>query len=52
MNDLELHTWTSFVHLVKNFLDICWTENYKVLVEKLLKSLHDIGVNMSIKVHF
>ena len=42
MNDLELHTWTSFVDVVKNFLGNCWAENDKVVVEKLLKSLQDI----------
>ena len=50
MNDLKLHTWTSFVD-VKNFLGNCWAKNYKELVEKLLKSLQDINANMSIKVH-
>ena len=28
------------------------TENYKALIEKLMKSLQDISANMSIKVHF
>ena len=49
MNDLESCTWISFVDVVKNN---CWTENDKELVEKLLKSLQDIGTNMSIKFHF
>ena len=52
MNDLELHAWTSFVDEVKNFFVNRRTKNYKELVEKLLKSLQDIGANMSIKVHF
>ena len=52
MNDLELHTWTLFSDVVKNFLGNHWGENYKELVEKPLKSLQDIGANMSIKVHF
>ena len=51
MNDSELHAWTSFVDVLKNFLGNHWVEN-KELVEKLLKSLQDIGTNMSIKVHF
>ena len=38
--------------MVKNFLDNCRAENYKELVEKLLKSLQDIGAHMSINVHF
>ena len=48
---MELCTWTSFVDVVKNFLGNHWAEN-KELVEKLLKSLQDIGANMSIKLHF
>ena len=52
MNDLEWCAWPSFVDMVKNFLGNRLVENYKELVEKLLKSLQDKGTNMSIKVHF
>ena len=52
MNYLELHTWTSFVDVVKNFLDNRQAKNYKNFMEKLLKSLQDKGTNMNIKVHF
>ena len=52
MKDLELCAWTSFIDVLKNFLGNCQVENFKELVEKLLKSLQDIGANMSIKVHF
>ena len=38
--------------MVKNFLGNCWVKIYKESVERLLKSLQDIGTNMSIKVHF
>ena len=38
MNDLELHAWTSFVDVMKNFLGNCRDENKK-LVEKLLQTL-------------
>ena len=41
----------SFVDLVKN-LSSRQAENYKELVEKLLKSLHNISINMSIMVYF
>ena len=51
MNDLKLRAWTLFVDEVKNFGNNR-AENYKELVEKLLKSLLDIGANISIKVHF
>ena len=52
MNELELHVWTSFVDVVKNFLGNRQAENYKEFVEKLLKSLQDTGANICIKVHF
>ena len=52
MNDLEFRAWTSFVDMVQNFLDNRQLENYKELVEKLLKILQDIRANMCIKVHF
>ena len=52
MNGLELHTWRSFVDVVKNFWGNCWAENYKEFAEKLLKSLQDTGANLSIKVYF
>ena len=42
MTDLKLYAWTWFVDLVKNFLGNHHAENYKELVEKLLKSLQDI----------
>ena len=51
-NDLELHAWRLFLDVVKKFLDNDQVENYKELVEKLLKSLWDIATNMSIKVNF
>ena len=52
MNYLELHAWTLFVDVVKNFFGNCQDKNYKELMEKLLKSLQGICANMSIKVHF
>ena len=51
INDLELRVWTSFVDVVKN-LDNRRDEKYEEFVEKLLKSLQEIGANMSIKVPF
>ena len=42
----------SFVDAMKNFFGNLWAKNYVELVEKLLRSLQDIGTNMSIKVHF
>ena len=52
VKDLELHTWTSFVDTVKNFYGNRRAKSYRKLVKKMLKSLQDIGANISIKVHF
>ena len=52
MNDLELRALTSFVDVVNDILGNHMTENYKESVEKLLKSIQDIGTNMSINVLF
>ena len=41
----ELCVWTSLVDMVENFLN-----NRRI--EKLLKSLPDIGANIGIKIHF
>ena len=47
-------TWRSApgAYLVKNFLGNNKAVNYKELIEKMLKCYHEIGFNMSIKVHF
>ena len=50
MNDLKVRAL--FIVVVKNFLVNRRAKNYKDLVEKLLKSLQDIGANMTIKFHF
>ena len=52
MNDLELRAWTSFIDVVKNFIGNHRTENYREVVENLLKSLQDIDANISIQIHF
>ena len=52
MDDLEKRTLCSFVDVVKNFSGNNKAVNYKELIEKMLKCYHEIGANMSIKVHF
>lgn len=52
MNDIEKDAWQSFVDIVKNFLGNKRAENYKDIVETLLKHFHRLGCNMSIKLHF
>ena len=52
MNPAELSTCTTFTNAVKFFLGKTKVPNYKELVEILLTSLHQLGANMSIKLHF
>ena len=52
MNELESKTWRSFATVTKNFLDNKGSGVYISLVQNMLNNYHDVGVNMSIKVHF
>ena len=52
VNPAELSAWTAFTNVVKFFLGKTKAPNYKELVETLLTSLHQLGANMSIKLHF
>ena len=52
VNPTELNAWTAFTNVVKFFLGKTKAPNYKKLVETLLTSLHQLGANMSIKLHF
>lgn len=42
----------AFVKVIKEFLGSKKASNNRELVSNLLKILHDIGANMSIKLHF
>ena len=52
MNELESKAWRSFVAVTKNFLGKKRSNDYVLLVQNMLDNYHDIGANMSIKVHF
>ena len=52
MTEPESIAWKSFVLVVKNFLDNHKAENFEALVETMLINFHDLGANMSIKVHY
>ena len=52
MTAVEKRAWEAFVSVVKNFLGNEKAENYKDMVETMLQSYHNLGCNMSIKVHF
>ena len=52
MNDLKVHTWASFVDMVKIIFGNERGWNYTEFQEKQLNDLLEISANMSIKVHF
>ena len=52
MNPAELSVCTAFMNVVTFFLGKTKAPNYKKLVETLLTSLHPLGANMNIKLHF
>ncbi len=51
-NPTEKAAWLSFVQVTKEFLGNNKAANYQELVSKMLQSFHDLGANMSIKVHY
>ena len=52
MLEEEKNPWTAFVDVVRNFLGNQKVENYEEMVRRLLRSYHQLGCNMSIKIHF
>ena len=47
----EKDAWTAF-DVVHNFPGNRKAENYEEMVRRLLRSYHQLGCNMSIKIHF
>ena len=52
MSEVEKREWNTFAVVLKGFLRYTKAANCKHLLETLLDSFHDLGCNMSIKVHF
>lgn len=52
LNNKELKAWKAFKSVISNFLGNRKSSNYKKLVEDMLKSLNQLGCNMSLKLHF
>ena len=48
----ENNAWTTFVDVVRNFLGNRRAENFEEMVRRLLRSYHQLGCSMSIKIHF
>ena len=52
MTTVEKESWISFKKVVQGFLGNSKTNNYKELVENMLEKYHNLGCNMSIKLHY
>ena len=52
MTDTESAAWQSFVLVTQNFLGNRKAENYQELVEGMLSKFKDLGVKMSVKIHY
>ena len=52
MTTVETEAWISFNKVVQGFLGNSKASNYKELVENMLGKYHNLGCNMSIKMHY
>ena len=52
MLEEEKDPCTAFVDVVRNFIGNRKAENYEQMERRLLRSYHQLGCNMSIKIHF
>src|ERR1043165_8831227 len=52
MNDVEASAWCSYVLVTKNFLGNKKADSYEELVQNMLANFKNLGINMSINVHF
>ena len=52
LNLKELRTWKAFKSVCSGFLGNTRVPDYRVCIEKLLKSYEDMGCRMSLKIHF
>ena len=52
MNRVEKAAWFSFVSIVNNFLGNEKADDYREIVQNLIKNFQRLGCNMSIKLHY
>ena len=52
LSKVELSTWLSMKTTVTNFLGNLWSLEYKKEIEELLKSVHELRAQMSVKLLF
>lgn len=52
LNPLELAAWLGFKSVVDNFLGKFRHEQFRDIVENMLKAYEELGARMSLKMHF
>ena len=52
MNDKERTAWFSFVAVMANFFGNKKADNYETLVANMMSAFHNLGCNLSVKLHY
>ena len=52
LSEQELIAWDSVKSVIENCLGIHRSENWRIHVQDMLTAFKNIGVNMSLKIHF
>lgn len=52
LNEEESAAWLSLLDVIRGFLGNHKAENYKELIQEMLRSFHELGVHMNLKIHF
>lgn len=52
LSNVERESWESLKDVIKNFLGNRKAENYEEIVKRLTQKFGNMGVNMSLKIHF
>lgn len=52
LSSVERKAWRCLISVIENFLGNNRAPNYEELIKNMLDAFHEMGVNMSLKVHF
>lgn len=52
LEPLERAAWTAAIDVIHNFLGNKIADNYEAIVRKMIDAYRDMGVHMSLKIHF
>lgn len=52
LDPIDKVAWQATINVIKNFLGNKRAENYKELVREMIDAYRNMGVHMSLKIHF